>query len=217
MDPIFEFMMREKQEKLHRYQILNQYAQKGQIVFTGSSLIEQFPVCEFAQNDNVSKIIYNRAIGGYTTAELLAALETCIFDLAPAKLFINIGTNDLNSEIFIAEKLADQYAEILQIIRFRLPNVRLYMIANFPMNEMDDFGIPEAKFWFQFRTNKRIETYNEQVRKLATRFAATYVDLNRNLVDHKSELKREYSAEGIHIYGNGYHAIWSDLLSFIMD
>lgn len=217
MDPIFEFMMREKREKLRGYQILNQYVQKGQTVFTGSSLIEQFPVCEFARNDNVSKIIYNRAIGGYTTVELLAALKNCIFDLAPAKLFINIGTNDLNIEYFDAEKLAGQYAEILQQVRDRLPNVRLYMIANFPMNETDDFGIPEAKLWFQYRSNKRIEAYNEQVRKLADRFAATYVDLNQNLIDHKGELKREYSVEGIHIYANGYHAIWNDLLPFILE
>lgn len=217
MDPIIEFMTREKMEKLHRYQVLNQYVQKGQVVFTGSSLIEQFPICEFAQNDRISKIIYNRAIGGYTTTELLAAVEACIFDLAPAKLFINIGTNDLNNEIFDAEKLAEQYAEILQMIRTRLPDVKLYMIANFPMNETDDFGMPEAKLWFGNRTNKRIEAYNEQVRKLSTRFAATYVDLNRNLVDHKGELKREYSAEGIHMYGNGYHAIWGDLLPFILE
>ena len=50
MDKDFEFfeqnMRREQEEKLDRFRILNQEARKGEILFTGSSLMEQFPIHE---------------------------------------------------------------------------------------------------------------------------------------------------------------------------
>lgn len=70
-------------------------AVKGQILFTGSSLMEQFPITEIARNHGIDKIIYNRGIGGYTTDDFIAEIDTVLFDLAPSKLFINIGTNDM--------------------------------------------------------------------------------------------------------------------------
>ena len=36
----------EKAQKLKNFQYLNQYIKKGQILFTGSSLMEHFPVAE---------------------------------------------------------------------------------------------------------------------------------------------------------------------------
>ena len=38
-----EWDRREKQQKLERFRRLNRYVRKGQIVFAGSSLMEQFP------------------------------------------------------------------------------------------------------------------------------------------------------------------------------
>ena len=42
-----EWDRREKQQKLERFRRLNRYVRKGQIVFAGSSLMEQFPIYEF--------------------------------------------------------------------------------------------------------------------------------------------------------------------------
>ena len=36
-------MKREQSEKIAKYNVLNTFAQKGKILFTGSSLMEQFP------------------------------------------------------------------------------------------------------------------------------------------------------------------------------
>lgn len=61
----------EQMEKAKNYQILNEHVKKGQILFTGSSLMEQFPIAEIARNHGVEKMIYNRGIGGYTTDDFL--------------------------------------------------------------------------------------------------------------------------------------------------
>ena len=43
---------REKQIKRERFRRLNPYAKKGAVVFAGSSLMEQFPLYEFLQDDD---------------------------------------------------------------------------------------------------------------------------------------------------------------------
>ena len=62
----------EKSRKLKNFQYLNQYIKKGQILFTGSSLMEHFPVAELYAESDLAKngpLVYNRGIGGYTTNE----------------------------------------------------------------------------------------------------------------------------------------------------
>jgi len=39
-------MQHEKEDKVERYRRLNRFVRKGQIVFAGSSLMEQFPIYE---------------------------------------------------------------------------------------------------------------------------------------------------------------------------
>ena len=79
MDKDFEFfeqnMRREQEEKLDRFRILNQEARKGEILFTGSSLMEQFPIHELMMNDGMDLVIYNRGIGGFTTRDMMEHME----------------------------------------------------------------------------------------------------------------------------------------------
>ena len=65
-----------KRMQRRSYQDLNKVARKGQILFTGSSLMEQFPINEIAMSMGVNKIIYNRGIGGTTTDEFLEHIDT---------------------------------------------------------------------------------------------------------------------------------------------
>ena len=46
----------DKQDKITRYRQLNQTAQKGQIVFAGSSLMEMFPIEQFVAEDNDARV-----------------------------------------------------------------------------------------------------------------------------------------------------------------
>ena len=93
----------EKTLKLVRYDYLNRTVVPGQILFAGSSLMEQFPVHEFQLGAGLSSLIYNRGIGGFTTAEMLEHMETCVYALRPARIFLNIGTNDMNPDSLCTE------------------------------------------------------------------------------------------------------------------
>ena len=61
----------EQMVKVEKYRVLNTMVKEGQILFTGSSLMEQFPINELQMDFGIKEIIYNRGIGGFTTADML--------------------------------------------------------------------------------------------------------------------------------------------------
>jgi len=214
---ISDFMENDKKEKIERFIILNQYVKKGQILFTGSSLMEQFPIYEFVQNFDIDEIIYNRGIGGFTTLDMLNALKPMVFDLEPSKIFINIGTNDINMSNFSMESLIERYTNILTQIIKRLPLAKIYVMAYYPVNEMYDFGNEYIKETLKLRTNARIEKINFELENMALKLHIKYINVNNKLYDENKNLKKEYSIEGMHMYASGYHAILNDLMVYIME
>lgn len=212
-----EHSAREKKEKLERFKRLNRYVKPGQILFVGSSLMEQFPIYEFLQDFDLPCKIYNRGIGGYTTQELLEVMDVCIYDLRPAHVFINIGTNDLNDPDYRQEELIQRYTQILQNIQEHLPKAKLYLLAYYPVNTVVGSRIPYMKAVMAHRTNARIQAANDAVRTLAEEFGADFLDLNSPLYDEHGELKAEYTIEGMHMYADGYKPILEQLLPLLTD
>jgi len=206
----------EKKSKIKNYKRLNKFAPKGQVLFVGSSLMENFPVYELMLVRSSDKLIYNRGIGGYTTLEMLPSLETCIFDLEPSKIFMNIGTNDLNGEDYKVETLIGNYEIIINKIRERLPKAKIYIMAYFPVN-IEAARNPWMKEILGFRTNERIVLANMELQKLSSKTGAKFININQNLLDENGCLKKEYSIDGIHMYADGYEAIIDQLLIYVND
>lgn len=217
MQVIMGFMDNEKKDKVARYKVLNKYAKKGQILFTGSSLMEQFPIYEFMLDYDIKETIYNRGIGGYTTTEMLSVLDAMVFELEPTKIFINIGTNDLNTPDYTKEALVDRYETILRQIIERLPEAKIYVMAYYPINGEYDFGNEFMKEGLKVRTNARITEANEAVEQMTHKLGLKYINVNQNLYDEVGNLKHEYSIEGLHMYANGYRAILDDLMKYVME
>ncbi len=203
-------MIAGKKRQIESFNRLNQFVRKGQIVFAGSSLMEGFPINEFLMDAGIPLAIYNRGIGGYTTSELLDTLGPCILDLEPSHLFINIGTNDQNGPDYKKEELMDRYARILEQVRARLPEIKLWLMAYYPVNPNVANGM--MKEMLRYRTNERVRDANEGVKELAERFGATYLDLNAGITDADGNLKAEYTIEGMHMYPVGYWQVFQAML-----
>lgn len=203
---------KEKQEKVERFRRLNAYVKPGQILFAGSSLMEQFPIYEFLQDFDLPYTIYNRGVGGFTTQELLDNMDPCIYALQPAHVFINIGTNDLNGPDYEEDALIERYAQILRGIREHLPLATLHLLAYYPVSTAVGSQVPFMMDVLKYRTNDRINAANERVRSLANRFGAQFIDLNAPLRDENGELKAEYTIEGMHMYANGYKPVLDQLI-----
>ena len=205
----------EKERKLNNYKAQNLYIRKGQILFTGSSLMEGFPITEYCLNEGLP-IAYNRGIGGYTTDEFLAAIDTVLLEPAPQKLFINIGTNDIAKRPDVEDwydHLSGNYRAICEIIREKLPDTAVYMMAYYPVNW--DAPMAKENGGLGERTNENVNKANRMAEALAQEFGFHYIDVNDGLKDEKGNLKIEYTQDGIHFDSAAYRTVFERLKQYL--
>ena len=215
MQDMMKHFQQEKEMKRARYRQQNAYIRKGETLFTGSSLMEQFPITEYCLNEGLP-IAYNRGIGGYTTDEFLAAIDDVLLDVEPAKLFINIGTNDIRAmpegEDWFTH-LSANYRAICEIIRDKLPRTAVYMMAYYPVN-LDALQARAGQGPI-VRTNENVAKANEMVRALAAEFGFHYIDVNDGLKDETGSLKAEYTRDGIHFDSAAYRTVFDRLKQYL--
>ena len=217
-DEFHEFMLArsaaEKREKIERYRRLNAFARPHQILFAGSSLMEQFPIGELLIDMQLPYTIYNRGVGGFTTRELLGSMDVCIYDLQPDYIYLNIGTNDLNGPDYNESEMIARYRTIIGGIHAHLPDAKLFLLAYYPVNPSAALD-PHMEEIYRWRTNGRIRSANSAVRKLATETGAGFIDLNGGITDENGELKAEYTIDGMHMYADGYVQVLKSLLPYL--
>ena len=201
--------------KVHNFMCLNKFVKKGEIVFTGSSLCELFPINEMLQNVEPRIRVYNRGIGGFVTDELLTNLAVCVLDLAPRMLFLNIGTNDLSDASRPMAQIMGTYRAILEKVLQALPDVQIYLMAYYPINE--EAATPEMKPCLRVRTNEKIAQANAEVQKLAKSLHLHYIDINAPLKDEQGRLRAEFTYEGMHIRPEGYRTIYPAIKEILMN
>lgn len=205
---------KDKERKIDNFRRLNAYVKKGQIVFTGSSLMEMFPINEFLMDFDIPLTIYNRGIGGFVCHELMDALDVCVFQLEPTRVFLNIGTNDLNDPLCDNEVLITRYEAIINKIIENLPGVELTLLAYYPVNPQAA-DTADMKAALAVRTNERLQSANEAVQAMSTRKGISFLNVNKNLFDADGNLKKEFTIEGMHMYPCGYEAVFKELLPYL--
>lgn len=217
---MMERMRREQADKVKNYRILNACARKGGVLFTGSSLMEYFPVCELAMDAGLTMPVYNRGIGGTTTDDFLREIDTVLLDLAPAKVFLNIGTNDMTDRVYgdrWMDHLSENYEKILHIAREKLPDTRIYCMAYYPTNR----HLPDQQDWqiamLKERTPENIAACSARVKTLAEQYGCEYIDVNRGLADENGEQKAEFAIDGVHMYANAYRIVFENLKPYLCE
>ena len=211
--------MREEQaRKVKNYKTLNRLVQEGGILFTGSSLMEQFPIVEMAISTGVKCPVYNRGIGGTTTDDFLREIDTVLLDLKPAMVFINIGTNDMTDRVYgdrWMDHLTENYEKILQIAREKIPSAMLYCMAYYPTNH----HLPNANEWtygmLKDRTKENIAACTSRVEALAEKYGYRYIDVNEGLFDENGEQKAEFAIDGVHMIADGYKVVFENLKAYL--
>ena len=107
------------------------------------------------------------------------------------------------------------YALILDKVKKAVPGVKMYLMAYYPVNY--SAAAPEMKPCLLIRSNEKISRANEEVRKLAERSGASYIDVNAPLKDENGDLRAEYTIEGMHINEDGYRAIYPLVRKYILE
>ena len=147
-----------------------------------------------------------------------------LLDLEPSRLFINIGTNDMNSTPSDADDepswmphLLENYEKILQICQEKLPKTEIYMMAYYPINTriISMMKDPFLKEKFKTRTNEKVRQANAKIAQLAEQHGCHYIDVNDGLANGSGALKPEYTVEGVHMYPNGYRIVFENLKPYL--
>lgn len=216
-----QMMARMKQEqalKVINYKTLNRLAKKGGVLFTGSSLMEQFPVAEMAVSAGIPGPVYNRGIGGTTTDDFLREIDTVLLDLEPSKVFINIGTNDMTDRVYgdkWMDHLTQNYETILKTAKERIPGAKIYCMAYYPVNH----HLPDANEWtrgmLKDRTLENIAECSHRVSLLAEKYGYEFINVNEGLTNDIGEQKQEFAIDGVHMKAAAYEIVFHNLLPYL--
>ena len=223
IEKLFDEQMRvrqkkEQERKIRNYRALNRIAPKGGILFTGSSLMEYFPICEMAMSAGIKKLIYNRGIGGTTTDDFLKEIDTVLLDLQPSKVFINIGTNDMTERVYgkgWMAHLIENYEKIIRMAVEKLPETDIYMMAYYPANLRLPWQDDRIRELIKSRTKENLDECNRRVEALARKYGLHYIDVNDGLADENGDQKEEFSIDGVHMYAEAYEVVFRNIRKYI--
>ena len=218
---LFERRMQEEQRrKVENYRQLNALAKPGAILFTGSSLMEHFPVGELCLSAGINKTVYNRGVGGFTTDDFLREIGPLLLDLRPGRVFINIGTNDIKNDPAIPEgwqaHLQANYDEILRRLKEALPACEVYVMAYYPVNP-DAACAKNGPMWhaLQVRTNDAVARANTIAAGLAAKYGYRFINVNAGLTDTQGRLKEEFTLDGVHMCPAAYAQVLENLTPYL--
>ena len=177
---------------------------KGEIVFTGSSLCELFPINEMLQNVEPRIRVYNRGIGGDNTFGMIDRLPD-ILKSKPRKIFLMAGINDLTGGQPV-DTIVMNITRMADMGLAAVPGCRLYIQSVLPVNTRR-LAYPGLK-----GHNPQVRTLNARLVQLCdAKPWCTFVDLVPLLSDADGELRIDLTKDGIHLHPVGY-VIWTDYL-----
>ncbi len=168
-------------------------------VLLGDSITEGFDITKYFPG----RRILNRGIGADVIGNnmptndprgVLQRLDCSVFDCAPSDLFILIGINDLNSGRSL-DSMEAGYDEMLKRIRARRPDLRIVVQSLLPT--CGNYA----------KRNAEIVAFNERLKKLASKYNCSYLDLHALLRDAEGQLKAEYTEDGLHLTEPAYK-VW---------
>jgi len=172
---------------------------KGEICFLGNSITDG---CEWRELTGLEQVT-NRGISSDTAWGVMKRIEE-VTGGKPAKVFLMIGTNDLDREKSVTE-VRDKIGEILEFIKEKSPQTKVYLQSVLPVWD-DTWGI---------RNNATIDQLNTELAALADSTGVNWVDLAPHFKDDSGSLRKDLTGEGLHLNGIGYKVWYSVIRKYL--
>lgn len=171
------------------------------VIFLGNSLT-QFGNWKILLHDST---VINRGIAGDNTYGILARLNDVLIR-KPAKVFIEIGINDISQNI-PRQIIAKNILSIVKKIHINLPATKVYVTSILPTNDNVKIEYPAA-----YHKDDQINFINRELVRYAVAYSYTYIDLNNKVKDKNEQLDFRYAkSDGIHLNEPGYQ-LWVNLI-----
>ena len=151
--------MKRFEDKIAVYKKLNALSRKGSAVCFDARFFSSMNIEELALDYPVGVPVYNRSFEKLDITSAASVAESCLYELQPSKIFINIGENDVQSVHFDEKSFASKYEWLLLTIHRNCINSRLFIVS----------VVSDSPAAIQL--NSRLEA-------LAKEVGCTYVDIN---------------------------------------
>lgn len=175
-------------------------------LFLGDSITELYPLEEYYDNLPV----VNSGISGNKTTDILNDMKTRVYQYNPTKVFLLIGTNDLNStDEDIVDVTFDNIKEIISEIKENRSDATIYVESVYPVNSVIENNVVTN------RTNKKVKELNKKLSNYCDEESCEYINLYDDLIDEEGNLKTEYTEDGLHLNSLGYVVITRELLPYL--
>ena len=175
-------------------------------LFLGDSITELYPLEEYYDNLPV----VNSGISGNKTTDILNDMKTRVYQYNPTKVFLLIGTNDLNStDKDIVDVTFDNIKEIINEIKENRSDATIYVESVYPVNSVIENNVVTN------RTNKKVKELNKKLSNYCDEESCEYINLYDDLIDEEGNLKTEYTEDGLHLNSLGYVVITRELLPYL--
>ena len=186
----------------------NEIVQNENIVFVGDSIFDWFPTEKIFSDFP----IVNSGIGGNKTTDILENMEERIYKYNPTKVFIQIGTNDIEWEDSdeLNEEVYQNIVKIAEGVKTNRSQSEIYIISIYPVNN----NLPGAND----RHLSEIKAINTKLKKYcAVTDGVDYIDAYNQLVGEDGMLDMDYTDDGLHPNGLGYAKLTEILMKYIYE
>ena len=146
-------------KKVNTFKMMNKASQKGSVVCFGSTYFASIDMGELAVDSNLGVPVYNRSIEGLDIAHTAEVLDAAVYDLQPAKVFVNIGEEDAAAIREDIDAFINKYEWMLLNIHRNCHNCRIFIVS----------VVGESDF---------VTKLNERLHKLASSTGCLFIDIN---------------------------------------
>lgn len=179
-------------------------------VFLGDSITDFYPLEELY--DNLPVI--NSGVSGYTTDNILSNIKEMVSIYNPTKVFLLIGTNDIQQDKDNNYIVNNIYKITKEILKDR-PTTKIYIQSVYPVNLSENEKINHLTIGK--RNNETIIALNKKIKKLCEDHHYTYIHVYDELLDEDKNLALKYTEEGLHLTDLGYLKVTRTLYPYLED
>ena len=165
-------------QELTRFSQLNEVSPKGGVVFFGSTFMKDLPVSELATDFDMHENVYNRSVEGLKITDAENAIQSCVAELDPSKVFVCLGDADVTAENFNTKEFLSQYEWLLYSLHDKC-KAELFIVSVMS-------NTPVA------------QTINNKLKNLAKNTGCSFIDCTAAL-GHKNEDVIAFEALRYHI------------------
>ena len=180
--------------------------QTENIVFVGDSIFDWYPIDKIF--DDLP--IVNSGIAGNKTTDILNDMDNRIYRYNPTKVFIQIGTNDIewDDSDELNEQVYQNIVKIAEGVRQNRSKSEVFIVSIYPVNN----NLPGAND----RHISEIKAINNKLKaQCTTSDGIVYVDAFKELTDANEMFDRAYTNDGLHPKDLGYAKLSEILIKYI--